>query len=727
MHSKITSDNSLKLGMLLTILVFIASAMFVMFVLHAESDDSTAQLIKSGQCGPNAIFSISSDGTLVFTGSGEMDQYDTTHAPWYEDRYDISKIVIGDNITNLGAFAFLDCKFVTELTLPITLNSVVSDKSSAFAGCCNLEKVKFTCGNGGYGYNYAAYPVSDSWYQNTPWYQSRATLKEINFANDIKGIGSDALRELNITSIVLPDSVVHLGNHCFFNCTKLTDLTIPISLNPYGSDDTYPAFKGCTAVQNVTFTKGNKVPFDYWTFWHSKYNTNLAPWNMNYDVAKTIVIVDDVPGLGDFMFSGCNIKELTIPISIDLYGGSTAHKPFDRDDSDITYPNLEKVTITKGTGKGVDYDPYSSSYCPWNTSVNISSFDESSKVMSVIVEEGVTHIGIFTFFRCYMKDLSLPSTLFSFGECAIFECTIKNLTIPISLNATWLDEIPTGFHKTHPAFIKVSGIEKIDFTPGSGYGFDYASYKGCNRLYQHTPWYQSRDTLKEINFAEGITHLGSDAFRELHLTSLVIPNSVKSLGFHTFYNMAELSSLTIPITLDCTYYYSTVNPISPDSDTHDSADLYKYSAFEGVNDLKELKFTAGTNGMGSDYIDHPPFWNYSCNKGITITFDSGIKYIGTDTLSAYQFVDINDQSLEPTAVNLSGHRFQGAFSHLLYRIIDLPEQPSKDSANCYTPVVDISNLHSIEKLNSVVNFDLSKNFVTGICVMNWSAKNISKG
>ncbi len=423
------------------IIALIASAMAILFVLHAETDESSAQVIESGYCGPEAVYCIYSDGTLEINGEGGMYHYGAVRAPWYQYRDEITKIVIGENITQLGAWAFVSCKHVTELTMPITLNSVVSDMYAAFAGCYRIEKINFTCGNGGHGYDYAAYEGSDSWYQNTPWYQSRDALKEINFADGITVIGSDSFRELNITSIALPESVVGLGNHCFFNCTKLTDLTLPISLNSYGNEK-YPAFEGSTAVQKVTFTYGNGVPFDYNHWWYGPYKTELAPWNMNSEVPKTIIISDNITRLGFNMFYDCNIKELSIPVTTQL-----------RDAFRSPYTNLEKLTITKGTdGYGSDFKDDRSLRCPWNSSENLKT---------VKVEEGVTRIGKEMFYFCDMETLILPNSLVSVGAGAFCHCSMKNLTIPISLNAVWLNG-------EEAAFWHVSGIRYVNLIPAPG-------------------------------------------------------------------------------------------------------------------------------------------------------------------------------------------------------------------------------------------------------------------
>ena len=631
-YSKLITDSSLKLKTVILIAAVVVSALTVFFVLHAETDNSSAEVTESGWCGENAYYYIYSDGTLKIEGSGAMYDYNgLQRAPWYDHREDITKVIIGDNITYLGQWAFVKCKHVTELTMPITLNSVSSDLSSAFAGCYNIEKIHFTCGKDGYGYDYAAYRGYDSWYQNTPWFQSKDTLKEITFADGIKHIGSDAFRELNITKVVLPESVTSLGCHCFFDCTKITDLTIPVSLNSYGNEN-YPAFQGCMAVKNITITRGNGVPFDYSNWRGSMDNVNLAPWNMNSNVAKFVTIADNVTSLGKFMFFGCCLKELTIPISVVQ---DDSHRAFQ-----TPYYSLEKVTITKGSGRGCDYAPsFSYQYNPWNSAMNLQT---------LVLEEGVTHIGDSMFYWCSADKIVLPDSLVSLGRNSFEYCRVTELVIPISLNTVWLD--------TSPAFENARGLEKITFTAGSGYGFDYAAYYGSNSWYQYTPWYQCRSTLKEIVFEDGIKSLGSDAFRELNITSVTIPDSVVSLGNHTFYHCDKLTNLTVPITLDC---------------VHSAL----YPAFDQCLSITTLRFTAGSNGIGVDYTDCVPAWCTPLHRASKISFDSGIVYVGEHTFEGYTFYGTDGNYLEPTAENLSGHVFAG-ISGALQRVdkSDLTEE-----------------------------------------------------
>ncbi len=512
-YRKLTTGGSLKLGTILVITAIFVSAVAVLFVIHEGTDNTSAEITEYGGCGENAGYCIYSDGTLKIYGSGAMYDYGgfSERPPWFDCRDEITKIVIEDSITHLGQWAFVECKHVKELTIPITLNSVTVDTSCAFAGCYNIEKVTFTLGKDGYGFDYAAYLGNNAWYQLTPWYQSRDSLKEIHFADGITHIGADAFRELNITAVDLPESVTSLGCHCFFNCAKLTDLTIPISLNSYGNED-YPAFAGCTAVQKVVFTRGNGVPFDY-TNWLGMHNARLAPWNMKTEIIKTIIISDDVTDLGEYMFYFCRIGELSIPIS---FVQSTSSPAFYKSNE-----HLEKITVTKGSRSGPDYSgPDTRQYNPWNDAKHLREF---------IVGEGVTYIGEETFFECKAETVVLPDSLKSVGELAFAYATITHLTIPISLNAVG--------DNLYPIFKNVSGIETITYTPGTGDGFDYSAGKFINSWYQITPWYQCRSTLKEITFEEGIKYIGTHAFETFMLfdhEAHPLLHEAQYLSGHTF-------------------------------------------------------------------------------------------------------------------------------------------------------------------------------------------------
>ena len=642
----------MKLWTVLMIAAVIASAMAVLFVLHAGTDNSSAEVVDSGECGPSSNYAYCSDGTLTITGSGDMYDYTSQHAPWFKYREEITKVVISNNITHLGKSAFAYCCQIRELTIPITLNSVGSCYSDiVFAGCCNIEKVNFIAGTDGYGHDYAAYEGTDSWYKNTPWYQSRGALKEINFGCGIKKIGSDAFRELNITTLVLPENIEELGAHSFYNCKELRELTIPISLNAVWLDQ-YPAFDGVTGLTKITFTPGTGYGFNYHALEVINCWYKHTPWYQSKDVLTDIVFNDGIERIGTYAFCDMNITTLVLPDSLNELSGNSFCNC--KELRELTLPislnavwldqypafdgvtGLTKITFTPGSGYGYNYAEYEDINCwykhtPWYQSKDV--------LTDIVFKEGIKHIGTDAFRELNITHLEIPNSIVSLDNFSFFNCDyLTELTIPITLDSI--------YNAKYPAFEGCCSISKLTFTAGiDGIGFDYVA----DSIFWLTPWYKSKDVLTDLIFEEGIKHIGSYAFRELNITSLTIPNSVTSLGEYTFCQCSKLTELTFPISLDCV---SSVNQ----------------PAFDGCYGITKLRITVGTNGVGVNYFQAAPIWCTPLHKAGFMLFDKGITYIGINTFDGYSFVGSDDKYLYPTATNLSGYEFTAGYGGVMYRI-----------------------------------------------------------
>lgn len=113
---------------------------------------ATTDNLVSGECGEKATWSYNkTTKTLTISGSGEMwgyymDEYVHTEdvlasIPWGIYREEIKKIIIGDKITNVGAYVFMDCTSLKEVKLGKKV-SIIDDV--AFWGCTALKKINFT-------------------------------------------------------------------------------------------------------------------------------------------------------------------------------------------------------------------------------------------------------------------------------------------------------------------------------------------------------------------------------------------------------------------------------------------------------------------------------------------------------------------------------------------------------------------------------------------------------
>ncbi len=92
--------------------------------------------IKSGSCAWNMEWALDENGTLTITGSGSMDNFAPTDAPWYPWREEIRSVRLEGNITSVGNYAFYNCTSLTRVDLGVNVTHI---GGRAFAQCPALE------------------------------------------------------------------------------------------------------------------------------------------------------------------------------------------------------------------------------------------------------------------------------------------------------------------------------------------------------------------------------------------------------------------------------------------------------------------------------------------------------------------------------------------------------------------------------------------------------------
>ena len=136
---------------------------------------------------------------------------------------------------------------------------------------------------------------------------------------------------------------------------------------------------------------------------------------------------------------------------------------------------------------------------PW------SSWD--SKIKSVVIEDGVTRIGAYTF--CFMESLTevnIPNTVTSIGRSAFWWCTsLKKIDIPNSVTSI-------GAY----AFWECGSLAEVNI-PDSLETIDEGVFDSCS-------------SLAHIDIPNSVTSIGRFAFSGCSLTEVIIPDSVTSIG-----------------------------------------------------------------------------------------------------------------------------------------------------------------------------------------------------
>ena len=161
-------------------------------------------------------WAVSDDGTLTVTGTGAIPSYETgssegqmtVSSPWFSQRGSITKIVVENGITSIGANAFRGLGMVTEVSLPDSLRSI---GDNAFFACLELHRItlpKQLESIGSFAFN---------WCELT---------ENVVFPSTLQSIGERAFGSNAFTGVDLPGSLKTVGQSAFGDNDTITELTI---------------------------------------------------------------------------------------------------------------------------------------------------------------------------------------------------------------------------------------------------------------------------------------------------------------------------------------------------------------------------------------------------------------------------------------------------------------------------------------------------------------------
>ena len=174
---------------------------------------------QSGSCGDGVNWRLTTDGTLTIEGSGKMNDYQSSGLgadhPWCAYRSHIRKIVIGPEVTSVGAWAFFDCFHCTSVEISEGVQKI---GAGAFA-CTALSSVNL--------------PDSVSSLGVKAFYQCGA-LRQIRFPKGLKVINSELCEYCgNLCPPELPPTVERIEYSAFYGC-DFDEITLPETVTYIG-------------------------------------------------------------------------------------------------------------------------------------------------------------------------------------------------------------------------------------------------------------------------------------------------------------------------------------------------------------------------------------------------------------------------------------------------------------------------------------------------------------
>ena len=503
-------------------------------------------------------------------------------------------------------------------------------------------------------------------------FKGKKLLEYVEIANTVTYIGSQCFEsDKELANVKLSSNIKRMESGAFGNCTSLTEITIPKSLEEAGREYgfgmyDYGPFCGCTNLKTVKLEKGL-----------TQIAGNLF---MRCYGLEDIDIPDTVTTIGENAFKLCtSIKSVTIPDTVTYIGSQC----FESDKELVNVKlssnikrmesgafgnctSLTEITIPKSLEEaGREYGFGMYDYGPFCGCTNLKT---------VKLEKGLTQIAGNLFMRCYgLENIDIPDTVTTIGENAFKLCTsLENVKMYNSIDeingrafagCTSLKSVSLPDSITGMGTEIFSGCTSLSSVklPNKRVNIMSSTFEGCTSLTEITlpdtvttiqdHAFKNCTALKTINWSKSITDIQSYAFENCDaLTKLDIPNTVTNIGTGAFYECGGFTDIAVP----------------------NSVKNLGSRAFENCDALAKVSISDSVTSMGEKAF-------YDCDALTDVELGTGITQIPT---SCFEHCDALPSVVLPYRVSKVG---DNAFKNCVALIeITIPRATTSISSSVFS-------------------------------------------
>lgn len=289
----------------------------------------------TGNCGESISWALHGS-KLTLSGTGAMPDYtETALAPWNVHAGDILTVEVGEGITHIGNFAFMNLEKLRAVRLA---NSVQTIGSFVFYNCTALENI------------YLGNSVAEI---GRNAFDRCRSLKSISLPGSLHTIRKEAfLRCESLLSVTIPASVTTMEAKVFTYCRNLRTATILANIG----EIPYWTFYGCYALQSVSLSAS--ITQVGTSAFENCENLTSASYGGSGSNAETIKqqIQADAPSLDQFQQEQniINREEISSSTTVTEENGNNITVDNTFYDGQNCTVETQKVTDNKGTSVTVN-------------------------------------------------------------------------------------------------------------------------------------------------------------------------------------------------------------------------------------------------------------------------------------------------------------------------------------------------------------------------------------
>ena len=412
--------------------------------------------VYSGPCGESLTWSYDPERyTLTIEGSGDMEDFRYTVAPWDNYSESLRTVILPEGLTSIGEGAFLTCLSLESLTIP---SSVTKIGFCALDGCNALTCIQVAEDNRDYCSVDGV--LFDKSMTELLHYPAKKPESVYVIPDGVKSIPAGAFYLcLQLERVEFPDSLTSIKHYAFEHCRSLKS----VSLGNGVKEITGNAFSDCPSLESVWIPKNVQSIESYAFDASAMKEIQVAADNPYYcsedgvlfNKSKTKLlqypagkqdasyeIPDGVTRIAESAFAGCSaLTSVTIPASVEsiawdffAFAKCDALTEYRVAEDNPNYSSEDGVLFNKDKTILLKYPNgrQETSYTIPDSVIRIGSnaFNDCDKLSELTIPDGVKEIGSGVFEECYaLTSVTIPASVTSFGSNVFESEPYDELTI----------------------------------------------------------------------------------------------------------------------------------------------------------------------------------------------------------------------------------------------------------------------------------------------------------